>query len=218
MSMRIAEGYVREAPLTAEVEGQTLAWTERLLIVRSLKQAQTAEAALRARLEKGKSALAALNDRRRGKKRFTDVESLRQAAEAILTRFSVTGLLRLTYVLLLRHPIRKLCRSNKKYQESVHERSVRSYRERPATVRRVIFPRVTAVVDEQAFFLAIGRLGWRVYATNAPTEQVGLTQAVLAYRSEYIIEMGFGRLKGQPLSIVPMYLSRDVLLILQELS
>jgi transposase len=36
-----------------------------------------------------------------------------------------------------------------------------------------------------------------------------LAQAILAYRDEYIIEHGFGRLKGQPLSLTPMYLQRD---------
>jgi transposase len=33
--------------------------------------------------------------------------------------------------------------------------------------------------------------------------------AVLAYRDQYIIERGCGRLKGKPLSVSPMYLERD---------
>jgi transposase len=36
-----------------------------------------------------------------------------------------------------------------------------------------------------------------------------LEQAVLAYREEYLIERGFGRLKGKPLSLTPLYLQRD---------
>jgi len=32
---------------------------------------------------------------------------------------------------------------------------------------------------------------------------------VLAYRDEYLIERGFGRLKGKPLSLTPMYLQND---------
>jgi len=36
-----------------------------------------------------------------------------------------------------------------------------------------------------------------------------VTQAVLAYRQEYIVERGFGRLKGRPLSLTPLYLERD---------
>jgi transposase len=56
---------------------------------------------------------------------------------------------------------------------------------------------------------AVQRLGWRVYATNAPLARLSLEQAVLAYREQYQIERGFGRLKGRPLSLEPMYLQRD---------
>jgi transposase len=52
-------------------------------------------------------------------------------------------------------------------------------------------------------------LGWRVYATNQPADQLSLSQAVLAYRQEYLVEHGFGRLKGNPLSLTPMYLQDD---------
>lgn len=56
---------------------------------------------------------------------------------------------------------------------------------------------------------AIGKLGWRVYATNHPQETLSLQQAVLAYRSEYLIERGMGRLKNKPLSLTPMYLESE---------
>jgi hypothetical protein len=68
---------------------------------------------------------------------------------------------------------------------------------------------VTASVDEEAVGAAVRQLGWRVYATNQPAEQLSLEQAVLAYRSAYLIEQDFGRLKGRPLSLTPMYLERD---------
>jgi transposase len=32
---------------------------------------------------------------------------------------------------------------------------------------------------------------------------------VLAYREEYLVEHGFGRLKGKPLSLSPMYVQND---------
>jgi len=52
-------------------------------------------------------------------------------------------------------------------------------------------------------------LGWRVYGSNAPQAQLSLEQAVLAYREEYLIERNFGRLKGKPLTLTPMYLEDD---------
>lgn len=188
---RIAEGFERLETLTAEVDGETITWTERRLVVRSLKQAQTAEEALRTRLAKAQTALTALNERGRGKKRFVDVEDLRQVAEAIVAKHRVQGLLRLGY------------------QDIVQERPIRRYRDRSATVRVEREVRVTVDVDSAALEEAVRRLGWRVYATNAPDGRLTLMQAVLAYRSEYIIERGFGRLKGKPLSLTPMYLQRD---------
>ena len=187
----IAEGYERLVSLTAEVDEQTVTWTERRLVIRSLKQAQAAERGLRSRLAKAQAALEALNDRGRGKKRYRDVESLHQAAEAIVKRYRVQDLFHLGYLTLR------------------YERPVRRYRERPATVRMEQDVWVIAVVDQTALDQEIRQLGWRVYATNQPAEQLSLAQAILAYRDEYIIEHGFGRLKGQPLSLTPMYLQRD---------
>jgi transposase len=64
-------------------------------------------------------------------------------------------------------------------------------------------------VDEAALEAAVRRFGWRVYGTNQPQEQLPLAQAVLAYRSEYLVERSLGRLKGCPLSLTPMYVQRD---------
>lgn len=52
-------------------------------------------------------------------------------------------------------------------------------------------------------------LGWRVYVSNAPAEQLSLAQAVLTYRDEWIIEHGFHRLKGVPLSLNPLFVKND---------
>ncbi|GIV79076.1 MAG: hypothetical protein KatS3mg050_3470 [Litorilinea sp.] len=188
---RIAEGYERLVELTAEVDGQLITWMERRLVLRSLKQAQAQEAALRSRLAKAEQAVAALNERGRGKKRFTELAALQQAAEAQVEQYRVQGLLRLHY------------------EEEIKERAVRRYRSRPATVRQEREVRVTVEVDEAALQKALARLGWRVYATNAPAELLSLQQAVLAYREQYVIERGMGRLKGRPLSLTPMYLQRD---------
>lgn len=92
------------------------------------------------------------------------------------------------------------------YEEVTKERSLRSYGKRPAEARVEQEVCLHVEVNEEAVNREIRRLGWRVYATNQPGEQLSLTQAVLAYRNEYVIERAFGRLKGKPLSLTPMYL------------
>jgi len=185
---RIAEGYEREETVRGVVGEASLTWTERRLVIRSLPQARAAEAALQARLAQAETALHALNTPQRGKQRWRDVLALRQAAEAIVQRDGVAGLLCLAY------------------DERVQARPVRRYRKRAAEMReeRAISVRVSR--DEVAIQKAIARLGWRVYGTNQPREQLSLAQAVLVYREAYLVERGFGRLKGKPLSLVPMYL------------
>lgn len=66
--------------------------------------------------------------------------------------------------------------------------------------------RVSAVAAEAAITKAARRLGWRVYATNHRAAELSLEQAVAAYRAQYVIEQGFGRLKGHALSLTPLSL------------
>jgi len=187
----VAEGYERLEPLTAVVGGEPLPWTERRLVIRSRQLAQAGERGLRARLTKAQAAVAALTARRQGKLRLTQLPALQEAVEAILCRYRVEGLL------------------DVRYEEQVQERPVRRYGDRPARIRIEREVQVHTRVDQEAVAAAVRRLGWRVYATTQPADQLSLAQAVLAYRSEYLIERDMGRLKGRPLSLTPMYLERD---------
>lgn len=188
---KIAEGYERIEILTATIGEKTITWEERRLVVRSLQQAQAATAALQARLQKAQTALEGLNERRQGKQRFSDMEALHQAAETVLERYRVAGLLQVSYT------------------ESVQERQVRQYGKRPAETRieRILTCQVRR--DEEAIQQASAALGWRVYGTNQDQTSLSIEQAVLAYREEYLVERNFGRLKGKPLSLTPMYLQDD---------
>ncbi len=188
---QIAEGYEQTVTLSSEVDGRTISWTERQLIVRSHKLAKTATQALHARLAKAQADLERLNEHKQGKKRYADEASLQQAAQAIIKQYRVDGLLGVSI------------------EEHVEARAVRAYRDRPAALRVERTLNLHTVVDEQAVEAAVRRFGWRVYVTNHPKEGLSLSQAVLAYRAEYLVEHDFGRLKGKPLSLSPMYVQSD---------
>jgi transposase len=187
----IAQGYESEVPMSVEVEGKRREWTERRLVGRSLRHAEAAEAALRARVAKAKAQVEALNQRGRGRKRFEEMETLRQAANEIVQRHHVEDFLWL------------------RYDQHTTTRSVRAYQDRPAYDKEDRQATVEVRVDEEALESSVRRLGWRIYSTNQPAGQLSLEQAVLAYRSEYLVERSLGRLKGRPLSLRPMYVQRD---------
>lgn len=188
---RLAEGYERTEQVTGVVDGRAITWTERRLVIRSLHQADLGAQALQKRLQAAQAALLALNEHKQGKRRVTDAEALQQKAVAIMQHYQVDGLLSV-------HT-----------EEISQERPLRPYGTRPAAVRVEREYRVQVTVDEAALTRARARLGWRVYATNQPAELLSMPQAVVAYRHEYLIERGFGRLKGKPLSLTPMYLQDD---------
>jgi transposase len=188
---RIAEGYEYQVPLSLTVAGQIQNWSERRLVVRSVQHAQAAETTLRARVANATAQIETLNQRGRGKKRFDEISALRQAVVAIVQRAGVETFLWL------------------RYGQHTQPRAVRAYRGRLARMEEDRHATVEVRVDEAALEAAVRRLGWRVYGTNQPREQLSLEQAVLAYRSEYLVERSLGRLKGRPLSLRPMYVQRD---------
>jgi transposase len=190
-SKLIAEGFERLEPVTGEVAGQPHRWLERRLVIRSCQLAQAGERGLRARLAKAHAAVAALNERRRGRRRCSDPSALREAVDTILAHYRVQGLLHVWY------------------KEQLWERPLRRYGRRDTTARLEWDVHVTASLAQEAVAAAVRQLGWRVYVTTQPLEQLSLQEAVLAYRNEYLVERAMGRLKGRPLSLTPMYLERD---------
>lgn len=187
----IAEGYEQNLPLSAEVDGKTITWTERHLIVRSFQHARASEEGLRTRLTKAQAELLELNEHKQGKKQIEDATSMQIAAEKVLQQHRVAGLLKLNIV------------------EHSTQRHIRAYGDRPARTEIEQTVTLQAEIDELAVHETVRWLGWRVYATNQAQEVLPMEKAVLAYREEYLVERGFGRLKGKPLSLSPMYLHSD---------
>jgi transposase len=187
----MAEGFEFLEPMTAEVAGKPHSWLERRLVIPSFQLAQAGERGWRARLAKAQAAIADISERHRGQRRYPDPSALRVAVDTILARYRVHGLLHV------------------RYKEQGWERPRRRYGGRAATVPMEWAVQVTVSLNEEARAEAVRQLGWRVYVTTQPPEQLSLQEAVLAYRREYLVERAMGRLKGRPLSLTPMYLERD---------
>lgn len=187
----IAEGFEVRQTLNATVEGEEVNWSERRLVIRSLKFAASQTQGLDERLSKAQAEIASFNEHGQGKKRWREEAPLREAVETVIKRHRVSGLLSVSY------------------HTTVEQRQVRGYGSRAARVEHNTTVSVTSTIDPEALERTRRRLGWRVYASNHPVEQLGLAQAVNAYRSAYRIERGFGRFKGKVLSLTPIYLDSD---------
>jgi transposase len=169
-------------------DGPTLPWQERRLVVRSLAYAAAQERHFRARVERAVNEINALSERKQGKPVLTDAAAAQAAADALLEKHRVAAVVTVTVT------------------ATTQERTKRGYGGRPATTTSQTQVQLSAAVNEAALTQALARLGWRVYATSHRADELSLTQAVAAYRDEYLIEQNFGRLKGRALSLRPLYL------------
>jgi transposase len=185
---RVAEGFAVEVELTATVDGGVRSWTERRWLVRSLAYAQAQEAALERRLTTARAALAELVQRKQGKKQLFYAQ-LMEAAQAIVTRHGVAGLLQYTV------------------QARTTTRQRRAYRDRPARPETEIFFVIEVCRNETLLEQKKREMGWQVYATNALG--LALAPVVWAYRGQYRIEDDWSRLKGRSLGLTPLYLQDE---------
>jgi transposase len=64
---------------------------------------------------------------------------------------------------------------------------------------------VNVVRDTVAYDKVVRSLGWRVFVCNDLALE--LSEVVLAYREEYIVERGFNRYRGKILGLTPLFLS-----------
>jgi transposase len=184
----VAEGFVVDVALTATVAAREVRWTERRWLVRSRAYAQAQETALERRLARAEAALRELPARKQGKKQRFHAE-LVQAAEALVAREGVEGLLRYTV------------------EARMTARPVRAYRDRPARRETEVFFVIDVCRDEARVAAKKREMGWQVYGTNA--RALALAAVVWAYRGQYRVEDDWSRLKGRPLGLTPVYLQDE---------
>ena len=190
--LAIAEGFEVSRNHSEMLGQKRVSWEERCLVVRSFNYQRTMQAGLKRRLAKAEKALRQLTPARgRGKRQIDNEENLKKAIARLEKKYKVAGLLTVSYT------------------QDINERKIRAYGDRPARIERKIRFQVQVERNQEAIEWALFKAGWRIYLTNAPQEELGLVQAVLAYREQYIEENIFRRLKGKMLSITPLYLQRD---------
>lgn len=194
----LAQGCTFERMVQVTTAVATEEWRARVLLVRMERLRQRQLATLDERLAKATAQLLALTPAPgRGKRQIQTEADLVTASTAILQRHGVDGLLTYTFA----------------RQDTRHRKYVgrgRGGAQRPQQEIVTVRYQLTAVERNAAALAAHEQtLGWRAYVTNAPAAELTWEAAILAYRDEWLIERGFHRLKGAPLSLDPLFIKRD---------
>jgi transposase len=166
-------------------------WQEQVFVVCNLTRARREVTDLAERLSRAEAALAGLAEQS-----GADRSRLEQRAAAVLTKEKVADYLEVSVreVVVAQERLVGPGRPGPNRQKQVVEQC---HLELGVTRR--------AAAIERAEKLA----GWRLYVTNASSEQMSLAQSVGYYREQWQPERGFHRWKGGELSALPLYLKHE---------
>jgi transposase len=203
----LAEGYAFERSLQAKIapceasdaeQEQTIEWAEQVFVVRSENYRKSQLNGLEGRLQRATAKLLALTPPpARGKRQIQEEVELVNAATAILKAHNVEAFLTYTFERQEKRETKYIGRGRGNANRPTHEIVSVRYQ-------------MLAVSRQEATLAAHQKtLGWRAYVSDAAATQLNLKQAVLTYRDEWIIEHGFHRLKGAPLSLDPLFVKND---------
>lgn len=171
-------------------EAQDFSWEERRIIVYSPAYAKRQQFAFEDRLVKAQNALQLLLEPKQGRKQAKTSLELEANVTKILKKHKVQGFI--AYQI-------------KEYQTT---KTVRAHLDRPEEIRISIHFSLEFEIDEVAKELHLQKLGWRVYACNAPLKRLSTTQAIECYRNEYKIEHKFDELLNRITALMPVYLHK----------
>lgn len=194
----IGAGYEFERSQEARLDGETVTWTERVQVVRSpgLVKRQTKD--LEKRLTTAQAKLKALTpEPGPGRQQIREEDELQSAMEEVLDRYDVNGLLTVKWE-------REETQQTRYVGPGRPGPNRRSYTE--TQVRYVV---TTVHRNESAITARRHRLGWRVYATNAPTSKLTLAQSIVHYRGGWCLERDFRLVKDRPLGLSPLFVWKD---------
>ena len=190
-----AEGY--EFERTCCAPGDDMAWSERVLVVRSPLHAAQQATGLETRLRHAETKLAALTPPRgRGKRQMTDEATLVEAIGLVLKEHRVEGLLTVTWEKQVEETTQYVGRG----RGAVHREKRVSQRTR--------YHLTNIARQEETIAACRQRFGWKAFVTNAGQTRLSLQEAVWCYRHEYRVERIFNRLKSR-VHIAPLFVKRN---------
>ncbi|KAF0247254.1 MAG: hypothetical protein FD167_3342, partial [bacterium] len=181
--LALAVEEVREQKIT--IGGKDQSWQERTIAVYSPKLAVGLRRNLDERIIKAKTQLLALTPSpKRGVRQAKELCLLQSQTQEIIKCYRVEPFLSLDYKQQTYFTSQHSSQSQLRYEINVNLNS-------------------DIIKKEREF------LGWRLYATNAPSSLLSLQKAVSIYRNSSSIDHNFSRLKGQPLGLRPLFIKRE---------
>lgn len=182
-----------------QIDSALVEWTERLLVVQTTDTARRQAKDLTEHLVEAEKAIRGLTSTPgKGKKVFRTEDELRAAVAEVLNKHNVNGLFDIS---LEKQETRKTC-----YVGRGRGSDTRPTIEKIET--RFCIASVKRLSEE--ITKRKERLGWRIFATNKPCDQLSFSRAIIEYRKGWCLERSFHLLKDDPIGISPLFVQTDI--------
>lgn len=160
-------------------EEQSLSWSHRHLLVKSLDLAKRMTEGLDKRLKKAQQEILERFVPKQGRRIFMHIDQAQTFIDRVLKRYKVKTVLKAQL---------QLVADSKRSRKLVH---------------------CQLKIDQVNLQQLVQLHGWRVYATNCPEQQLSAEQIVIIYRQEYRIEQNFHQLLNKITQLMPIFLSKQ---------
>jgi transposase len=93
--------------------------------------------------------------------------------------------------------------------QKIERYSVQAHKNRPEEEREKITLSLNIKRRQEFIQAKTNRLGWQVYASNAPAEVISTEKLIRDYRNEFRIEHLFNYMINRDVTLLPVYLKKE---------
>lgn len=181
--------YFHELP--HEMQGENIRWTERRVLCYSIDYAQKLSKSFDKRLDQAQHAIEQLVVNKRGRRLAKSMTDL---------QVRIAGLIK-------RHAVQDCFTISTSQVDDVY--TIQRHKNRPARMGRQTTFHISIKRNDNIITIKRQRIGWQIYATNAPLKRITGGELIRQYRREYRIEHLFDYFINRDCALLPLYLKKE---------
>jgi len=183
--------YYYEIKEKIKVDDSVFEWEERRVLVYSPAYAKDLIRSFNNRLDEAQQAIHNLVIHKKGRRNPKTLKDLYGRVDSLIKKYKVQECFTIN------------C------DQTIETYKVRKHKERPDEMRETITLGLSIERNQEVIELGRKRLGWQIYATNAPVEKMTSRDVVVCYRNEYRIEHLFDYIINRDVGLLPIFLKKE---------
>ncbi len=179
-----------EKLVTVSDESEQYSWQERRIMVYSPNDAKRLKEAFEDKVAKAMAALEVILIPKKGRRKLKTHADVMVKVDQILNKYQVEKFIDI------------------QIKERIETKQIRGHLNRPTRTESVSHFSLDCKINQERADQHLKKLGWQIYACNAPVELMNTEQIILCYPNEYKIEHKFDELLNRITTLMPVFLKK----------